>query len=95
MDSGVDDRSAYTFTAASARALVEKAESINSEYARQHTQAVLDLIQREASSANRSLCTSSIPYKYKDVIERRLKALGFTIVYTSDQRDGSYHTITW
>lgn len=82
-------------TAARAREISAEAESISSEHARQETQAVLIQIEKHAKEAKRS-CTPVISVLHRKVIEKRLKDLGYTVVYhAGDYRENGYHTVSW
>lgn len=82
-------------TAESARKLVAAAESLNGEYARQETQAVLKRIETAANKAEQSI-NMSIPWEHRDVIEKRLRKLGYKIEYNAGGfGDNGYYTISW
>jgi hypothetical protein len=83
-----------SFNAADARALVQKALDINGEIARQETQVLLERIEA-AAKAGETTITTTLVYKHRDLIVKRLKSLNFTVVTHSDQRDGDYTTVSW
>lgn len=82
-----------TLTAADARKLTQQAQSLNGSYKRAETDKILQTIQITAAMGK----AETNAFDTDEVIQMRLKALGFTVKYVPgyDQRDSPYLQITW
>jgi hypothetical protein len=79
------------FRAEDARKMVNDAHSLDGEYKRNETVAILNNI-KEAANKGLSVITVS---NTDGIVEARLNSLGFSTKITYEQRDGDYMTITW
>jgi hypothetical protein len=79
------------FSAQEAKKLVQDAHSLDGEYKRTETIAILNNI-KEAAGKGLSIITVS---NTDGIIEARLKNLGYQTLINYDQRDGDYMTISW
>lgn len=85
----------FTFTAADALRLYEEAIDVNGKVAQAETAQCLAKIKAAAENGERA-CYIDPPYKYRDLVIRRLQSLGFTVKVFDDQRDQtSTTTVSW
>lgn len=82
------------FNANVARTLAEEATALDGLVARTETNLCLETIKKAAMSGEHS-CYVDMPYKHRTLITRRLEAAGFTVKYTSDQREGDFNVVSW
>lgn len=76
-----------------ARKLTEDAQSLQGDFLREETDKILKAIEAAAAKGLNEVWTSST----QEVIQRRLKILGFTVILNRafDQRDSDSLTVSW
>ena len=79
------------FRAEDARKLVKDAQSLDGDYKRSETVAILSNIKEAAAKGLSNITVSNTD----GIVEARLKILGYTTKVTYEQRDGDYMTISW
>ena len=77
--------------ASDARKLTEEAKSLQGEFLKKETEQILALIQTSASKGLESIMTSQT----HEVVQKRLRELGYKVKHTSDQREGDFLTVSW
>lgn len=81
------------FDAAAARKQTQQAQSITGAYLRAETDDIINAIKSASAAGKTSISTS----RTNSVIQKRLTALGFTVVFVPgyDQREPEYLTVSW
>ena len=80
-----------TFNAEAARKLVNEVTSIDGPYLRVGTNIALSKIEAAAKTGKRFVYLGGL----RNVILDRLRARGFLVTVTYDQRDGDLTTVSW
>lgn len=83
----------FGFTVQDAARLYQEAMALNGKIARQETDVILAEIRRAAESGETST-SIDMPYKYRELITKRLEAAGFVVKTIHDGRDGDYTTVS-
>ena len=78
-------------SAAEARKLTDTTTDIDGPFKRTET---IEILQSIRAAAERGNCSVTTEHTDK-IIVARLAKLGYKVVRTADQRDGTFLTITW
>jgi hypothetical protein len=79
------------FRAEDARKMVKDAQSLDGEYKRNETIAILENIKEAAGRGLSNITVSNTD----GIVEARLNCLGYETKITYEPRDGDYMTISW
>ncbi len=83
--------------ASEARAITDKARSLEGEVFKKITEEVLKLIKKHAERGDSQVTYScdGLGSITNRIIQSHLQELGYEVKFTSDQRDGNFFTIRW
>lgn len=84
----------YSFNAEDAKKLTEQAAAIDGPYGRAETEKCLDEIKNAALKGEFS-CFITPVSKYREIVVKRLRVLGFKVTDHHDYRDGHLISASW
>ena len=77
-----------------ARSITNAAQSLDGNYKRNETNAIIAAISVAAAKGESKVCVSATPYN-DPIIVKRLKALDYSVSMYDDQREGWSMTVSW
>jgi hypothetical protein len=77
-----------------ARSITNAAQSLDGNYKRNETNAILASVETAAAKGESKIYVYTSPYN-DPVIVKRLQALDYHVSITDDQRDGWSMTVSW
>ena len=87
------------FTAEQARLAAEKYHAVGGDLYNRITLKIMKEIEDTARRGGRALYITKffdqLDFTDRKAVEQHLKAVGYEVESTSDQRDGDFHQVTW